>query len=119
MRIRWFLLALLLSAILLFLHLWASAEFLYWRYVWFDSPMHLLGGLTLGVFAAAFLNAPKPGQFFGIIIVLIVGWEVFEYLLGFPRESNYAFDTALDLFLGMLGATFAYFAAQRSLWHSA
>ncbi len=118
MRIRWLLLALALSALLLSLHLWGTAEFLYWKFVWFDSPMHLLGGITLGVFVAAFLNAPQPAKFYALIIVLIVGWEVFEFFLGSPRKENYGFDTALDLFLGLLGASLAYYSARRSLWRS-
>ncbi len=118
MRIRWLLLALCLSALLLSLHLWATAEFMYWKYVWFDSPMHFLGGLTLGAFVAGLMTMPRRSVFYITIIVLIVGWEVFEYIVGSPREENYAFDTVLDLVLGTLGATLAYFTAQRSLWRS-
>ncbi|MBP9816437.1 MAG: hypothetical protein KBD05_00165 [Candidatus Pacebacteria bacterium] len=119
MRIRWLLLALALSALLLSLHLWGTAEFLYWKFVWFDSPMHLLGGITLGVFVATLLKAPQPVKFYGLILVLIVGWELFEFLLGSPRKDNYAFDTVLDLCLGVLGASLAYYSARRSLWRSA
>lgn len=118
MRMYWFGTALILSALLATLHLWAFEEFLYWRYVWFDILMHFLGGLALGVFLAAFLNAWRPMLFLVACTAILTGWELFEYLLGFPREANYVFDTALDLLMGTLGMLLAYGVARFTLWRS-
>lgn len=118
MRFSWLFAALLLSAALALLQFWALSEFLYWKYVWFDVSMHLLGGLAIGTFVAGFLNAWKPVSFLALFGLLIIGWEVFEYFLGPPRGSNYVFDTALDLLIGSLGALVAYAIARMTLWRS-
>lgn len=119
MRTRWLLIALVLSAILALSHYVASEEYLYWRFVWLDVPVHFLGGLTLGVVVVALLNARKPVSYIALMAVVILGWEVFEYIFGLPRESNYMFDTALDVLMGTLGASVAYVLARLSLWRSA
>jgi len=119
MRTGWLIAALLLSALLAVSHIWAMADFLYWKYVWLDVPVHLLGGLAIGVFVAALLNAWKPLSFLLLAAVLIIGWEVFEYFLGPLREANYVFDTAIDLLMGTIGALIAYSVARFSLWRSA
>ena len=82
-------------------------------------PIHFFGGLTIGVFVAAFLNAWRPFLFIFLVAGALIGWEVFEYLFGIPREANYAFDTALDVLMGTLGAIAVYMYARVSLWRSA
>lgn len=118
MRLPWLLAALVLSALLSYLHHIALVDFLYWRYEWFDIPMHYLGGVTLGVFLVALSPKYRPRSYMTAIAVLLIGWEAFEYLFGMPREQNYAFDTALDLLMGTLGAATTYAAARLSLWRS-
>lgn len=115
----WFGTALILSALLAALHIWALEDFLYWRFVWLDIPIHFLGGLALGAFFAAFLNAWRPVVFLLACVAILIGWEVFEYLIDNVREANYAFDTALDLLMGTFGMLIAYTVARFSLWRSA
>lgn len=119
MRLHWFVAALLLAVALTYLQSEAILNFLYWRYDWFDNLMHLLGGVTIGVFLIGLLAKRRMGAYGGLLIVLFVSWEVFEYVFGIPRESNYALDTASDLVLDMLGAFIAYLAARKTIWRSA
>jgi hypothetical protein len=115
-RLHFLLSALALSALLAVLNQVAITEHLYWKYVWFDVPMHFLGGLVLGLFAVGLLGKFRPLLFIGFVLVLSVLWEVLEYYFGVPREANYAFDTALDLLMDALGALVAYALARFSLW---
>lgn len=115
-RAYWFIAALILSAALALLNFWALDQYLYWKNVWFDIPMHFLGGLTIGVFAAALVYRFRPWFFVLLSTVAFVGWEVFEYLFGIPKEANYVFDTSLDLLMDALGALIVYGVARATLW---
>lgn len=116
MRRLWFIAALIVSALLAALHAWATAHFIYWQHIWFDLPMHFLGGLTTGVVLVAFFGKFSPRLFVAGVVVVAVGWEIFEYVFGLPRESNYALDTMIDLLMDTLGAVLAYVASRYSLW---
>ena len=118
MRTYWLSTAFLLSLLIAGLQQWAVSSSLYWRYVWFDAPMHLLGGLTVGVFLVTLLRSYHPFLFIAGIAAIIVGWEVFEFAIGVPRETNYVFDTSLDILLGTCGAAIAYIIARYTLWRS-
>lgn len=115
----WLVAALILSAALSSLHIWGLTDFLYWRYMWYDVMMHFLGGLALGTFIVGFFNTRKPLLFIVAGAALLIGWEVFEYVFGAPKEDNYAFDTALDFLMGTLGLCVAYVVARYTLWRSA
>jgi VanZ family protein len=116
LRLFFLLGALVCSAILAYANAIAIAEYLYWKYVWFDILMHFLGGFVLGLFAVGLLDKFRPVLFFGFVTALCIGWEVFEYYFGLPREANYAFDTALDLLMDALGALIAYMIARLTIW---
>lgn len=119
MRIYWLLAALVLSAILAGLQWWAVSDFLYWRYEWFDIPMHYLGGLAIATFMLALIPVRRPVLLLVLCVVFFVAWEVFEYVFGIPREANYALDTAQDLCLDFVGVATSYLAARFTLWRSA
>lgn len=119
MRTKWFLAAFLLSITIALLEQWALGNYLYWRYVWLDVPMHLLGGLTIGVFLVPLIGNFKPHLYVLGFVAIAVGWEVFEYMLVARREANFVFDTALDLLMDAVGGTLAYVAARFTLWRSA
>ena len=118
MRFAWFLVALLLSFTLAVLQQWAVADHLYWRYEWFDVLMHFLGGLTIASILIALLSKFRPAWFGLLLVGVFIGWEVFEYVFGIPRESNYVFDTALDFLMDALGALAVYVVARYTLWRS-
>lgn len=98
----------------------ALTFYLYWSLWWYDSMMHFLGGLTLGVLAVWFWNVEKHSlrAFLLIFItVMLLGgvWEVFEYVFdiaGTARGTlNYWKDTIHDMVMDGLGAVLAYFWA--------
>lgn len=118
-RTVWLSAAFILSLAIAVLHNWAIANYVYWRYVWFDVPVHYLGGLTIGVFTVTLLRERRVAWFVAMVAAVIIGWEVFEYFFGIPRQSNYWFDTSLDVLLGACGAILAYITARFTIWRSA
>lgn len=119
MRLLWLITVLALATGLALTHTWALTDYLYWYFVWLDVPVHLLGGLTLGMFLISFSRTFRPRLFAVGIAFVILGWEVFEVLIGTGREINYAFDTSLDILMGTLGALLAYVLGRLTLWRSA
>ena len=119
MRLTWLIAALFLAGGLAALHAYALDTYLYWRYVWLDVPVHFLGGVTLAMLAIGLLREFRPRLFLMGMLLVIVGWEVFELFIQTTRETNFIFDTALDLLMGSLGALTAYVLARFTLWRSA
>lgn len=118
MRSYWFFLALFASCILALIHNVASVGYLYWTYRWLDIPVHILGGFALGCFLVAALFRHRLGLYVAGIVVVTVGWEVFEVLIGMPRPTDYLVDTVSDVANGALGAAVAYLFARLSIWRS-
>lgn len=98
------------------LHVLAIELYLYWKHLWLDIPMHMLGGsvIALGMFAAHDLLRSFPKRLLYPIPVLLVvlmgslAWEVFEIYAGVPIEANFAGDTTIDLVMDMLGGIVGY-----------
>jgi hypothetical protein len=116
------LILLIASSVLAALHLLALEFFLYWQYPWFDVPMHFLGGaiVALSVFAVIDFGIPLPKWASTIVMVLIfvlaigIVWEAMETIAQIStRESNYVFDTALDLVMDLLGGFAGYVVGSR------
>lgn len=116
MRIAWLVGALFLSGILALVHIIALEGYLYWHYVWLDVPMHFLGGLAIGTFLVGFLIRFRPRLYVVLFVLLMLSWEAFEFAFGVPKESNFYFDTSLDLLMDTLGGVTAYAIARTSLW---
>lgn len=86
-------------------------EFYFWYYPWFDIPLHIVGGLTIGLWGAslAWRRKLSPQQSFLFLLLLTVAigslWEIFEYVSGLTWDkADFVFDTLGDL-LGDLGGT--------------
>jgi len=102
------------------IHYVALQLFLYWRFDWFDIPMHLFGGavVALGVFTLRDLRL-IPNTFLTVKIVLLLVlitagvWELFELYAGVPIDEAYYPDTALDVIMGMLGGYVGYIVGNR------
>lgn len=102
-------------------HALSISLYLYWRYWWLDIPMHLLGGVVIGLlpFALRELHVVSSTWWTstrGVLItvfVVAVGWECFELVAGIPIEDDYIIDTVTDLCMGFLGATIAVFIARK------
>jgi len=105
-----------LFALLAGVHIVALELFLYWKFSWFDIPMHFVGGavVALGVFTLYDLHLFVPKRYLQLLpIVLLVFlvamvWEVYELFIGVPIEDDYVVDTLTDLVMGLLGATVGY-----------
>lgn len=80
--------------------------------------MHFLGGLFVGLSALWFFFTSGYTQLSlrvrnivlvaGFSIILIgIGWEIFEILAGIPREDNFITDTITDLTMDALGTSIA------------
>ncbi|KND51342.1 MAG: putative membrane protein (4 TMH) [Parcubacteria bacterium C7867-001] len=118
MRTHWLFGALFLSVLLAGLEMWAIENYLFWRYVWFDIPMHYLGGIAIAVFVLALLKRDRSFLFLLVVTAAYLGWEIFEYVYGLPREANYVLDTIQDLVMDSMGGLTAYVVAHFSLWRS-
>ncbi len=111
------------------LHTAASVFSLYWRLAWFDMLPHFFGGafVALGLFWLSFFSGyrgarhlPDSVSVFTLIfvgtLIVGVGWEVFEYLLGHIwSPEGYWLDTVTDLCVDMLGALAVYFCIRHRL----
>lgn len=120
MRLSWLFGALLLTAILAGTHLLALEQYLYWKFTWFDIPMHALGGVVIGAFIAPLIHKGRRALWFFVwCVLLFIAWEVFEYMGGISKGPDLVPDTALDLVMDTLGALIPLTLAQKLLWRSA
>ena len=111
--------ALLLTALLLALHLYALETYLYWYERWFDIPMHILGGVAVGAFLLAFIGSHRTLLYILGMVVVVVGWEVFEYIGSISTgQPDYWFDTTYDIFNGLFGSVLTLLIARVSPWRS-
>lgn len=91
---------------------------IYTIWLWFDIPMHFLGGLAIGISALFILKiyAPKnkfPLPFWtttifilGLVTIAAVWWEFAEYFGDYffqTKMQESLRDTMGDLFFGTLG----------------
>ncbi len=99
------------------IHYIALELFLYWRYWWFDIPMHCIGGavVALGIFTLYDLKVFTQKRLrtlvpvlCGVLLVALL-WEVYEVLIGIPIEDDYVLDTSIDVLMGLCGGVLGYF----------
>lgn len=110
--------AAVLYVILFVLHLFAELVIpLYSIFEWFDSFMHVFGGIALGfllygmsVWAAGHHYIHKLwGWFVVFLAAILVGWEVFQFVVK-SIQIDYFFDSVdsmWDVIWGAIGAGFA------------
>lgn len=102
-------------------HYLAIELFLYWRYPWFDIPMHFLGGcvVALGYLSARDFIPKLPSRWFVFVSTIFfvfsiaLLWEAFELVAGITMQDGYVVDTMIDVILGLLGGTVGYFVGSR------
>lgn len=103
--------ALVMTVLLGGLFWYGIEESLFWYYNWYDIPLHLLGGVVMGLWGAAVatrLRLSVAHAFVFISAVALFGsvaWEVMEYVSGLTIfEPGFTQDTALDIVCGVVGA---------------
>ncbi len=98
-------------------HIVALKFFLYWKYLWLDIPVHILGGICVafGIAILPFFRIVIPYRYQTltayILGVLLVGvlWELFEIWAGIPlTQEGFAVDAITDLCMDVLGAVVGY-----------
>ena len=87
----------------------------YYYYWWFDILTHFLGGMWAGLFCIWLLSKRnRPASFWlwltGVLIIG-VGWELFEAGTGLTEFPADTFDTVKDIFVDVAGALSVYFTA--------
>ncbi|OHB19781.1 MAG: hypothetical protein A2854_03990 [Parcubacteria group bacterium RIFCSPHIGHO2_01_FULL_56_18] len=112
-----FILQAVLIAIVGAVHIIALRLYLYWLFPWLDTFVHFAGALWVALAAVWLLAAlHQQTSFIRILVILVlvsIGWELFEFWGGIPREANFAFDTSLDLLMDSLGGISGYLLARR------
>jgi signal transduction histidine kinase len=108
--------------LVLVIHVVADIFGLYYKYFWFDVPMHFIGGIAIAISSFYFLkHAEISSKQFGIKLLTLflilaltalaaVAWEIFEF--GMDRIFNTTMqpsvhDTMKDLAFGLLGGAIA------------
>jgi len=120
----------ILATVVALLHVAALELYLYWTVDWFDIVMHFLGGALIGLLAifafyiSGYINFPKDhkGSVFAItlsaVLVVGLGWELWELFLGWTDVLADRGDTILDLIMDTIGGVVAFLYAKRFVWLS-
>jgi len=110
------------------LHQMALSLFLYWTTSWFDIMMHTLGGFWLGIlfifilFTSGYFPFPNKPKLMVLVVVLSLvlvvglGWELWEIFVGFTNVLRDQVDTALDLVMDLIGGNLALLYSKKYLW---
>lgn len=114
MALFFYALAILTSCITAGLYWIGVHDYLFWVYPWYDIPLHMLGGLMIGLWAAgsaAGRKFPSARMVVYVIGIVLLGgslWELFEFVTGLAGgEPGYIIDTIADLINDTLGAMVA------------
>lgn len=105
MHILFSLLAVLGAGSVGFLYWLGLAKSFLWYYPWFDIPLHLAGGLTIGLWGCSLTWRRNYTAFQAFVFILLlsfsigVAWELFEYAMGLSikGEPGYLLDTLGDI----------------------
>lgn len=88
----------------------------FWVFWWADVLLHTAGGVlvvwswyviertqTFPKTMALGFNHPLI-----LLVLMMIGWEIFEYAFGIANTTNYISDTAQDFLFGGLGGLVAF-----------
>ena len=102
------------------LHTIAVLLHLYWKIEWFDTPMHVLGGVVVGLLWFTLQDIGPLSKMHRFALVgymvfvgaILLGWELFELLIGSPLSDVFIVDTGVDILAGILGAGISWFVVK-------
>lgn len=100
-----------------FLYIIGLEFLLYWVTDWYDIVMHFLGGLWIALFATYLffvlrvVEIPTHNRVvivlvtLGSVLIVGLGWELWELFSGLTFVFKDLGDTILDLIMDMIGGT--------------
>lgn len=88
----------------------------FWLFWWSDILLHIWGGgllvaswyLVERMYVFPRTMALKLNHPLLILLVVMIGWEVFEYVFGVANNTSYVSDTIQDFIFGALGGLVAF-----------
>lgn len=92
----------------------AMKFFWYYRYFWFDMPMHFWGGYFVGLIVLYLFSCFKKLPPFGVFIIscflIGFGWEIFEFIVQGLTGALLAspVDSLSDLLFDISGSLTAF-----------
>jgi hypothetical protein len=105
---------LLLASLFAVFHLLAVELELYWYIDWFDVFMHIWGGILI-VYCLYVLKGMNLirynltlGLVFGTISIIIVSWELFQWLLSFYGRETSLSESIKDIAIGLVSGLSTY-----------
>ena len=107
-------------SVLAVIHIVSLETYLYWRYLWLDIPVHVLGGAVIALLTFVPYdfrdNLPerwlKPIPVIAFVLIAALLWEIYELKIG-AFDPEYQLDTVVDLVMGLLGGVIGYFVGKR------
>jgi len=105
-------LALSVTVLIGWLYLYGVDNSLFWYYAWYDAPLHILGGVVIGLWGSAVASRltlrPRYTILFIALLAVAVGagWEILERAAGLTSADSpgYWVETTQDLFCDLGGA---------------
>ncbi len=88
----------------------------FWLFWWADIFMHTWGG---GMLVMSWYTIERTKSFprtmahrynqpLLVLLIIMIGWEIFEYSFGIANTTDYVFDTMQDFIMGGLGGIIVY-----------
>jgi hypothetical protein len=89
----------------------------FWYFWWADILLHTWGGALIVMSWYTIFRTRTFPQVMAlsynhpliVLSLMMIGWEIFEYVFGIANTTNYLGDTALDLVTGALGGIVVFY----------
>ncbi len=79
--------------------------------------MHFLAAVWVALFVVWFCVVTARAAVFwkilSVVVIVGIGWELFELWAGILREANFALDTTLDILMDVVGGISGFLLASR------
>jgi VanZ family protein len=99
----------LITGLVIVLYIAAVHIGLFWIFDWYDSVMHIIGGMAIG-YLSLWMNSKRSALWHAVILATSIGivWEIFERIGNHfvPKLLAYGGmgDTILDVVCAIIGA---------------
>lgn len=99
------------------IHVSSLQFFLYWKYLWLDIPVHILGGITCAFGFALYRYNRKPFStrmeevlwYIAFALLIGIAWELFEFFAKFSVvDEDFFMDTVIDFCMDIVGVLVGY-----------